>query len=178
MDIFHVNKNNKSYAYPILKIVVCIVLIILFIKRDSIIHIDNKTVNIVIGILCTAIGLVCIYCAEISICELLQVKENRSEAMALSDSIVAGCKRYTVNDIVSLAESNDIIEIRIAFNNRAITIGTSSDCKNGSSKFFDKLYYIGNKEFEDAEDFKSGLLKYTVNGEIAVIAIDGISTHN
>lgn len=175
MDIFHVNEDVKSYAYPILKIIICAALILIFIYRDRIFRIDSKVINIVIGILCTAIGIVCIYCIYISAYELSQVHENRVKETALSDGIIANNKQYTIDEIVYMAEVNDIIEIQIVSKNKTVKIGSSSDCKNGSSKFFDKLYYIDDETFENIKDFKSELLAYAISGQISVVFIDGIA---
>lgn len=175
MDIFHVNENVKSYKYPILKIIVCVILIITFINRDRIIYIDNKVINIIIGILCTTVGIVCIYCIYISVYELFLVHGNRAKETVSSNSITAKSKKYTIDEIVFMAETNDIIEIQIVSKNRTVEIGSSSDCKNGSSKFFDKLYYIDDETFENIKDFKSELLAYAINGQISVVHIDGIT---
>ena len=174
MGIFHYNEDNKSYIYPILKIIVCIVLIILFINSERIIHIDNKVISIIIGILCGAITIVCIYCIYISVFEISQAHENRAKETVLSNSIIANSKQYTIDEIVFMAETNDIIEVQIISKNRIVNIGSSSDSKNGSSKFFDKLYYIDDEMFESINDFKSELLSYAVDGQISVIYIDGI----
>ena len=174
MNILHFNKNVKSYTYPILKIIICAALIIAFIYRDRIFFINSKSVNIVIDVLCTAVGIVLIYCIYISACELLQAHENREEA-ALSDGVTAEGKKYSVDEIVYMAEVNDIIEIKIVSKNKIVTIGSSSDCKNGSSKFFDKLYYIDEQMFENIKDFKSKLLAYAISGQISVVSIDGIA---
>lgn len=175
MDIFHVKENVKSYAYPILKMIVCVGLIILFINRDCIVHIDNKAIDIIVGILCTTIGIVCIYCIYISVAELLLVYENRVKETAVSDRIIAKSKPYTIDEIVHMAEANDIIEIQIVSKNSVVEIGSSSDCESGSSKFFDKQYYIEDKTFEDIKDFKSELSIYAMNGQISVASIDGIA---
>ena len=175
MKIFHVNEDNESYIYPILKIFVCTVLIIIFINRKRMIQIDNEVINIVIGVLCTVIGIACIYCVIISAYELSQVHANRVKGTALSDAVIANGKAYAMDEIVPLVENNDIVEVQILSKNRMVKIGASSDCKNGSSKFFDKLYYIDGETFQNIEDFKSGLLSYATDGQIAVISIDGMA---
>jgi hypothetical protein len=83
-------------------------------------------------------------------------------------------KKYTVEEIISMVEKNDIIEIQIITNNNVVEFGSSSDCKVGSSKFFDKLYHVGKYEFADIHDFKTSLLAYSVDNEISVVMIDGI----
>ena len=174
MNVFLFNEANKSYIYPIIKIIVFVVLIIIFINRGRIIPIDSKVINVVISILCTVVGFACIYCIYISGAELIQAHENREKEAVLSDRIIANSKQYTIDEIASLAESNDIIEIKIVFKNKGVMIGSSSDSKNSSSKFFDKLYFIDDEMFKEIEDFKSELLPYAINGQVSVISIDGI----
>lgn len=174
LNIFYFDENLKSYTYPILKILICLILIIVFINRGQIIHIDNKVVNVIIGVLCTTVGIICIYCIYISVFELTQVHENRAKTNVVLDSTIISSKEYSVDEIVSMAKNNDIIDIQIVAKDKAIEIGSSSDCKAGSSKFFDKLYYVDKNEFADINDFKTSLLSHTVNEKIMVISIDGI----
>ena len=58
---------------------------------------------------------------------------------------------------------------------RVLKIGASSYMENMSSEFSDKEYYIGNKTFKNISDFKAELLKYTINRQILVIFIDGLT---
>ena len=115
------------------------------------------------------------YCIIISAYELSLVHENRGNDVALSDEIIANSKQYTIDEIVSMVEVNDVIEIQIVSKSKTVKIGASSDCKNGSSKFFDKLYYIDDKTFEEIKDFKSELLSYAISGQISVLFIDDIA---
>ena len=176
MDVFNVDESLKSYTYPIIKIVICLALIVLFINRGHIIHIDNRVINVIVGVLCTVIGIVCIYCIYISAFELSQIHENRKKDNIMYSSSLTIGKEYAVDQIVAMAKDNDIIDIQIASNDKVIGIGSSSDCKNYNSKFFDKRYYINEKEFESIDEFKSSLLQYSNNGRIFVISIDGIRT--
>lgn len=75
MNIFHINKKLKSYFYPIIIIIVCLCLILVFIFRNQFIHVANKT-NEIIGFVCMATGIVCIYCIYISCFEISQIHEN------------------------------------------------------------------------------------------------------
>lgn len=174
MTIFNIDEIKKSYTYLIIKILVCVMLIVASINREHIIHIENKVVNVIIGVLCTAVVIVSIYCIYISVFELTKVHENRFKTNIIFESTIASSKDYSIDEIVSMAMNNDIIDIQIVANDKAIGIGSSSDCKAGSSKFIDKLYYIDKKEFADIEDFKALLSSYTVYEKIMVISIDGI----
>ncbi len=173
MDAFHVDENLKSCAYPIIKIVICLGLIVLFIFRGYIIFIDNKIINVIVGVLFTGIGVACIYYIYISAFELSQIHENRKN-IKMNNSSLSGGKEYAVEHIVAMANDNDIIEIHIASNDKIINIGSSSDCKNYNSKFFNKRYYINEMEFESIDEFETSLLPYSNNGQITVISIDGM----
>lgn len=174
MDIFHVNEGGKSYVYPITKILICLGLIIVLINRNSIIHIDNRVIDVIVTFLSTVTVIACIFCIYISFAEFIIIDENRAKERALSDRIIASSKKYAIDKIVTMVESNDIIDIQIVWKNKAIGIGASSDCKNYDSNFFDKLYYVDKEEFENIEDFKSALVPYLMDGTISVISIDGI----
>lgn len=174
MDIFHVNEDLKSYTYPIVKLLICILLIVLIICRGQIIHTDSVTVETIIGVLCTTVAILCIYCVYISVYEIFQIHENRSDISAISNYAIIDSSTYTIDDVVNIVKANDIIEIQIIVNDRIDVIGSSSNCKVGSSKFFDKRYFIDENEFISVQDFKDSLLSYSDNGKLSVILIDGI----
>lgn len=174
MDIFHVNESLKSYTYPIVKLLICIIIIVIFICRGQIIHTDSKTIKAIIGVCCTIAGIICIYCGYISIFEIFQVHENRSAISTISNYTINDSKPYMIDEVVTIVETNDIIEIQIIVNNSIVVIGSSSDCKAGSSKFFDKLYFIDKEKFSNIEEFKDYLSQYSINLKLSVILIDGI----
>lgn len=174
MKIFQYNDELKSYKYPVIKLLICIVLIVAFIYRDHIIPIDNKVIDIIVGVCCQLIGVQCIYCVYISIAEILQVRSNKKAAFKQSKRTVADGKAYSIDKIVKLTEDNDIIEIMIIANNEQILIGSSSDCKEGSSRFFDKEYYIGKESFQNIHEFKTALQQYTIDEKLSVVLIDGV----
>ena len=175
MDIFHIDDNLKTYTYPMVKILICFLLILAFIYRDHIIQIDGKIINILIGVMCTVLGIICIYCIYISVFELFQVHENRTKTDNISAKAIAKGEMYSIDEIVSMAKNNDIIAIEIVSGGKRVEIGSSSDCKAGSSKFFDKLFYVDKKEFARVEDFQDAIQLYSDNGKITIISIDGVS---
>ena len=174
MKIFQYNDELKSYKYPVIKLLICIVLIVAFIYRDHIIPIDNKVIDNIVGVCCQLIGVQCIYCVYISIAEILQVRSNKKAAFKQSKRTAADGKAYSIDKIVKMTEVNDIIEIMIIANNEQILIGSSSDCKEGSSRFFDKQYFIGKEIFQSILAFKTALQQYTLDGKLFVVLIDGV----
>ena len=175
INFFSVDSTLKSYTYPIIKIVVCIIISICVVKRDSFFHVEKMGWQFVIGAICVGIGVAIIYCIAISVAEMVIVHDNRHKAANLCVQEVKGSMTYSIDKIVSLVNSNDIIELHAILNGRAIELGSSSDSKPGSSKFFDKLYYIENEEFKNIEDFQNALVAYSNNGQMLITSIDGVS---
>ena len=60
-------------------------------------------------------------------------------------------------------------------NNKIIEIGSSSDCREGSAQFFDKHYYVNEKEFTNIDQLRTEILPYFVDEKVKAISIDGIS---
>ena len=174
MKIFQYNDELKSYKYPVIKLLICIVLIVAFIYRDHIIPIDNKVIDNIVGVCCQLIGVQCIYCVYISIAEILQVRSNKKAASKQSKHTATDGKAYSIDEIVKMIEMNDIIEIMSVSNNDPVSIGSSSDCKVGSSRFFDKEYYIGKESFQNIHEFKTALQQYTIDEKLSVVLIDGV----
>lgn len=84
-------------------------------------------------------------------------------------------KEFSIEEILSLLVTNDIIEIWIVSNNKIIEIGSSSDCREGSAQFFDKHYYVNEKEFTNIDQLRTEILPYFVDEKVKAISIDGIS---
>lgn len=174
MNLFACNMHLKSYTYPIVKILICIIVIIILINRNYIVYIEKTYLNIVVGLICAIVGMMCILCVYISFAEIICVSEKRGSTEISSRIFAEKAKNISVDEVLSLVKNNDIIEIDIIFDNALIKMGTSSDCNYGSSKFFDKLYYIGSEEFIELDKFKLSLNKYSINDLITVLKIDGI----
>lgn len=176
-NIFRVDTSLKSYTYPIVKIAVFLSLIILGINRNRIyqIHYNSNALEEILSILFAFFGIMSIFCIYIAVAELIYTAENRENMRKLSDAQLASGKLYPAKTIVSLVNSNDIIEIRIAFRGEPTVIGASSDCKAGSAKFYDKRFYIGKQEYEKVEDFAQALQSYSETKGVFVLSIDGIA---
>lgn len=174
MNIFHVDENLKTYTYPVVKILVLTLIILVFINRGYIIHIENKIVDEIVGVLCGIVSIVCIYCIYVSVFEIDAVHDNHKKTDNISAEAMEKSELYSVDEIVSMVNNNDIIEIRIISNGEIIETGSSSDCKAGSSKFFDKLFYVDKKEFTRIEDFKDAIQLYSDSGQTTIISIDGV----
>lgn len=177
LNVFKCNENLKSYTYPIVKILICVVIILIIINSNKFIPVNENNVLIESFIRIISVGFVIssIMCIYISASEMILIHENRFKKNISLRSGVQNSKEYSFDELVNLVEKSDIIEIEIFVNNNLIEIGSSSNSNNYDSKFFDKLYYIDKNEFVDINDFKVSLIPYSKNGKISVTAIDGIN---
>lgn len=80
MKLFEVQTKLTSYRYPIAKIVVCIVLIVLCLCRNSIFPAPPEWVNVVLSVVCFGITIPAILCIYISVGELFHTYSNRRNA--------------------------------------------------------------------------------------------------
>lgn len=170
--IFSLQTDLKNYKYPLIKIVISLLIILFSIFRNHFFVISVKPINILITIFCFAATTASILCIYIAVSELFYVRKNRKESNPKQKSYQA--VPFSLERVICLAKENDIIEFEIKSNENVVKIGASSDSKSASSAFFDKRFYIEKEEYLTAEDFKKELFKYTKDGNIYVITIDGI----
>lgn len=171
MKLFELQRDLKSYAYPVKKILACLVVLFLCFKRNRIFCFSSLWIEYLVTAICLAVIIIpSILIIEISICELYQVRENRKKNSINSMEL----KRFSVDEIVDIAFKNDIIEIDICYDSGFLKIGTSSDSKYSSPVFKNKLYYIGDKNFETLELFECELNECFPSGCIEVFSVDGL----
>ena len=166
------NENIQTYSYPILKMLVCGLLIATLICRKNFLPDLPRVWNIITTIISFVIGILSMLCFEIAVAEIISLSERR-EKIKKNAGAPACALQVTVENIVSLAKKNDIIEFCILVNNRHILLGTSANSKQGSSHFFDKHYYVDDKEFLTLEEFTQLLIEFSTDGTLCVIEIDG-----
>lgn len=85
-------------------------------------------------------------------------------------------KLYSLDEVAKILRESDIVEFEIMTPTDIVSVGASSDCKPGGFEFFDKAYYIGDKEYElEQESRLLDELRHICAGEsIYVLSIDGV----
>ncbi len=168
-NLFHVNKEAESYVWPIARMLICAAISVLVINRGNII---NRDMNALFDLACSIVGILCLFCIVISICELTVVHENRSK-QTISDRQYKKSKKFPIEEIIEMADKYDIMEYEIAFEGKVIGLGSMSDSEPGRSDFFDKCFYVGKEEFTKIEDFIKAVQPYVdENGEVLVITVN------
>lgn len=85
-------------------------------------------------------------------------------------------KVYSLDEVAKILRESDIVELEIMTPTDVVRVGASSDCEPGGFVFFDKAYYIGDKEYElEQESRLLDELRHMCAGEsIYVQSIDGV----
>ena len=167
--LFTVQRNLTCASYPIVKMILALLVIALAVVISMYFTMSVIWADFVIRLICVVSTLVSVLCIYISIAELIIVSENKKD----NRKVQLG-KTFKMENVISMVEENDILEIEIKTQGQVISVGASSDCKQGSSVFFDKRFYIGDYEYETLELFEKALLHYATSGELRVITIDGV----
>ncbi len=178
MSLFTPRKDLRTPRFPIIKIIISIIIILLSINRRefySFFNIEFEGIlNILETIIFLIVGVIDIWVIYMSLIEIYYIYENRAEIKESEIAKSLKGKMYLLNEIVLLLDKNDIIEIKIKAGEKIIKIGSSSDCKAGSNKFFDKRFYIESEEYNNIEKFLEKIKIYAKDGKVNVIFIDGI----
>ena len=178
MKLFTPRKDLKTPLFPIIKIIISIIIIVLSINRKEFYSFFNIEIegifDILERIIFLIIGVISILTIYMSVVEIIYTYENREDEKKRRKYNEWKYKPYSLEEIVSLVEKNDIIEIEIKTETDIVKIGSSSDCKAGSNKFFDKKFYIANMEYDDLKTFIDEIKIYEKDGYINAIFIDGI----
>ena len=174
MKIFDFDDNATSYKYPIIKLLLSVLILAAIYNLNLVFHFNGEIANFTVNFLCRILICAGIIRIILSIAEILTIPGNRKKTAAVSDKEKKRSKTCSVDKIVSLADSNSIIEIQILSGNKKIKVGASSDYDKGKSEFFDKLFFIGEKEFETADDFRNALRMYSDGDKMTVISIDDL----
>lgn len=171
MKVFEVQKNLTSYWYPVMKIIICAVVIGLGIFRRKLLTIPYQWMNIIVSLVSFVLAIICILILYISIGEVFHTYANRNRPRY----DFCNAAKYSVYDVISMAQSEDIIEIDLLTKEGLIKVGTSSDNRYVSPTFVDKQYYIGEHTYKGISEFASELMSISSDNVLYILSIDGIS---
>ena len=151
-----------SYAYPILKMAICVLYIIFcfFVGEFSLFF------RVIFAVCLFQV----LYYLAGSIEDVIDVSENREKKTIKQEWIV----RCGLKKIETILTENDIIELSVKTNNKVIRIGSSSylDTYNNLTG---KKYYINDSEYDTIDEFTEELKKIYPGGRVTICSIDGIS---
>ena len=174
VDIFKLNKDIKSYSYPVKKIVISIILVAVCFSVYFNIPIENPILYWIIKIIVLAFLIANIWIVYNSFGEMVLLQERKEKMEITVAKAIKNSKNYSIDDIMVLINENDIIEFITVLNDRIVSLGASSDLKHGSSIFFDKRYYIDSEQFDNYDIFEKNIYELFKDKNVCVYSIDGI----
>ena len=175
MRIFKVDEKIVSYTAPVLKAVVSVLLIAVMLAIRIWAPISSPEWDVIIGVASAMLMLLLVLRIALSFCEMLLLSERREKSNLDIQAAIKKSKKCSVDYVVSLLESNDIIDVAIFWGGRVVCFGASADSHQGESRLFGKQYYIDDKSDVAIKIVRETLEKYSENNEICVISIDGVT---
>lgn len=176
MKLFEMQTNLSSYAYPIGKIIACLLIMIACMFRARILCFQSRWINGTLTFLAGMLTLACVLCIYISVGELFCAYFNKHNQDSVADR-PPDSTLMSIDKIIVLVCENDVIELEVWVNGRIINIGASADCKPSGVEFFDKRYFIDKHEYDDVMQFEKELVYSVGENQIHVVSIDGIKQH-
>ncbi|MBR2342746.1 MAG: hypothetical protein IKA64_00660 [Clostridia bacterium] len=174
MRIFKVDEKIDSYTAPLLKVVFSALLIAALLAIRIWVPISSPVWDAIVGVASAMLMLLLVLRIALSFCEMLLLSERREKANLDIQAAIKKSKKCSVDYVISLLESNDIIDVAIFLGGRVVRFGASSDSRQGESRLFGKQYYIDDKSDVAIETVRETLDKYSENDELCVISIDGL----
>ncbi len=155
---------NKYYITFIMKVVFFIGVFFLFTKRFELFPIlNNEVLKTVSTVIVSIVGGLLVLFLYRSITELMDKQFEYNDKKKKTKPIKS--KMYSFENLIKIIEREDIIDIEIMSRVGVVKIGASSDYDQSKDKFFDKLYYINDKEYNTIEEFKDNLVPNIINPE-------------
>ena len=165
-------KKPKKWD-PVWKIVLAVALLVLCFFRKRLIPQDHAAL-MALG---TGLTIACIclsfYWIITAISQLSLQGENKTTAPSKLPSEPLKC--LTPQELFDFLENEDIIDV-IIDNGEQLRVGTSSDSRSGRYKqttYFDKHYYINEKEYVNFSEFQTRFLD-ELKGDVVKILYAGI----
>ncbi|MBR5310475.1 MAG: hypothetical protein IKU42_05080 [Oscillospiraceae bacterium] len=163
---------KDTYTFPVLKIIICVALWPAVWFRDIFYSLDKEPLTV------KQILFICLYMSGAfllgAILEIKDIYKKRHKKVKPAKR-KSKTRELSIADIIKLSRENDIIEIKAIINNEYILLGSSSECKTIGYEFYNKIYYIEEKEFETIEAFECELNVLLPDRSIEVVKIDGVS---
>lgn len=167
------NTEITTYTYPIIKILISASICIILFYRDRIFPFNIQLLKDIMTAITMVIIGSCILCTVVSACEILELYWRRVENKRNVETIKT--KRYPIEHIIEMIEREDILEVEIKVHREIVKIGCASDMELSTKKFFDKVYYFGEKEYREIETFREAISAYGIGEILEVVSIDGIA---
>lgn len=164
-----------SFLVPIVATIICFAILCSVVWLNILFKAEDKWIiyfiSIVVGALC---GIGIFVCVPL----LLTNADNRKNIkLKYNDINERDCELKAFDDLIDLIDKCDIVDI-IILSESITKIGATSNCNYGSSRFYDKRFYIDEEEWSDISEFSDRLKSICTDGQVCVYSIDGVALKN
>ena len=172
-NLFEIQTDRTSYTRAVVKIAACLLILLGCFFRKRFLHFSGFAADIADAVLCTALIFACFRVLGCSVGEIFETFGNQRKQKPPRPARGESCV-YSVDEVVTLVESCEIVEIELLTNGKTLAVGASSDSEPGRSELFDKLYYVGKQEYAAISDFRAALLPFADDGMLSIYRVDGL----
>ncbi|MBR2615633.1 MAG: hypothetical protein IKC69_03030 [Clostridia bacterium] len=175
MKLLKPNFDRDSYRVPIIKIVLCCIVIGLCCTRNSFLKIDNLLLSFLLTVVSLFLLIISILSISTATTEIIALKERRDYNRLDPKEAYEKGVDYSLNEILALLKSNEVVEILIVFEKKIVKVGSSAESKPGVSELFNKVYYFKDISCTvSPEEIEKRIEPYGQNGKYRVFSIDGV----
>lgn len=168
------SSRKDSYTFPLIRAVICVLIWPTVYFRDIFYSVDAEPLYVKqLLFICLYMSLPFLIGAVSEIINIYKKKHKKAKPVKRKSKT----RELSVADILKLSEENDIIEIKAIINEEYVSLGSSSEYKTFGNEFYNKVYYIEEKEFETIEAFENELNALLPDNSVEVIKIDGVSPY-
>ena len=108
----------------------------------------------------------------------LRLKKLKEAAEGEAETLIT--KPFPFDEVISMLEREDLMDFEIISGSELYLISASSDTRTvrtglfkSHEEYFNKRYFIDEKEFSSIDDFRAALMPFSKDGMLAVYAVDG-----
>ncbi len=169
------NENTKlpSYRIPIIMIFGAVLLYFAIFAIDDFFDFSEGFLR---NLYFSVMGAICISTLLFNLFELGNVLDKRNLAkLKRTKKEELRFVKIPLEEILHLCESNDILRIVITTDSGIVKTGSASDLNRRTGKFFDKVYYIDDDNFNTIEQYSQTLTE-RIHGDryLSVITIEDL----
>ena len=169
------HKQPDKYIYPIIRIVISIILMVLFGFVHFLLHSENQIIDGLLAISVLVLFLLGFASIFIAISQMFDISDSREKQKLKKKSITQeDCVEKSKSEIKRLLRENDIIEFTVLLEGKMSTIGASSVTDSPAGEFYDKRYYVNDEEYDSFNSFCLSLEESFSDEILYVYSMDGV----
>lgn len=172
MKRFQVDKEVKSAQKPLIKLLISIAILTVCFFRNRFIPADQVLLTHAATVATLILLVVCFRLIFISITEIGIFVSSRKQEQTEPKEYTEPIKLWSHEELFAFLQEENIIDLVVENDYGKQRIGTRSDYGRPTAfapeQFFDKCYYIEDREYTDFEEFKTAFSQNATDVKIKI----------